>query len=83
MKLRPLEITLTENKYSITIDGKTAHAKWRSEVVDEINNTYHPELNNVADEVISVIIQEIDKEFNLSEQELREYTRTLKYILED
>jgi len=86
MKIRPFEVKRTEagDVYTISVDGQTADAKFRQEVVDELNK-YHPELDakEVEAEFISVIMQEINKEFNLSDHELNAYTQTLKYILED
>ena len=86
MKLRPFEVKRVEagDMYTISVDGQTSDVKFRQEVVDEIN-MYHPELDpkDAEAEFISVIIQELNEEFNLTDRELQEYTQTLKYILED
>jgi len=66
---------------TISVDGKIAVAKWRPEIITELNS-YHPELD-ATDEIISIIIQEINAEFNLTDNESQEYAQTLKHILTD
>ena len=84
MKLRPFEIKLNgDDKYTIKIDGKTAATGWNKAICDELKS-YHPDLaaGEATEEMVSAIIQELNLEFNLTEQESQEYTQTLKYILE-
>lgn len=79
---RPINVKIEDNGgVTISVDGKIAVAKWHPEVIAEFN-TYHPELD-ARDEIISIIIQEINAEFNLTDSEAQEYAQTLKYILTD
>lgn len=81
MKLRPLEIERGKNnQYVIKVDGEKAKATWNRATVIESKEYHGIDINA---EVISMIIRELDSEFNLSEHERQEYERTLRYILED
>jgi len=78
---RPFEVERKDSRYTIKIGGETSTVKWNQGVFDDLEK-YHPGVN-VNGEVIAMIIQELNLEFNLTDQELREYAQTLKYILED
>ena len=73
--------SLIEDNYTISVDGKLATVKWTPTAFDDLEK-YYPGVN-VDEEVISMIIHEIDVEFNLSKDELQEYKQTLEYILKD
>jgi PP-loop superfamily ATP-utilizing enzyme len=81
-KLRPFEITRgNDEQYIIKVDGTPASVTWNKTTFNELEK-YHPGVN-VDQEIIAMVIQELKLEFNLTGSEVREYTQTLKYILED
>ena len=65
--MRTLEINSEER--SITFGGQTARARWTKEVTEDLAE-YHGV--NIVPEIAKALLQELDHEFNLTEEE-KEY----------
>lgn len=81
MSVRELRIEKTKDKdlYSISVDGIKSSAIITKGSFNTLTERFPG--TNVSDEITSAVIHELHREFNLSSDEVAEYTRTIEYLL--